>query len=582
MNNTNLVDFIEIESIESAGIEDVFDLNVPETSCFFANGMLVHNCSEIPLSANYDSCRLLLVNAASYVKNKFTSKSQFDWVLFSKHVQKAQRLMDDLVDLEIECIQKIIDKIESDPETDEIKSVELNLWKNVVKAGKDGRRTGLGMTGIGDVLAYLGMRYGSEESVLFVEKLYSCFAVAAELSGTILAEERGNFAVYDYNLEKNNPYLLRVAACSSEFEKRWKKFGRRNISLTTTAPCGSVSVLTQTTSGIEPAYLLHYKRRKKINQNDTTSRVDFVDQLGDKWQEFDVYHHGLRDWMKITGETDITKSPYWDSTADKIDWSASVDLQAAAQKYISHAISKTCNLPSSVTVDLVSDVYKKAWHAGLKGFTVYRDGSRTGVLVSADKKDKTKEDDSGQPVSVVESHAPKRPKDLPCDIHRVTVKGDQYLVLVGLLDGKPYEIFAGLSEYVEIPKKIKNGILVKNGKKDGVSTYNLSIPLGDDDHMTFKDVVELFQNKTHGAFTRTISLCLRHGIPVQYLSDQLRKDKHSDITSFSNVIARVLSKSYIIDDNESSDKTCPSCNNKSLLYQEGCLQCSNCGYSKCS
>jgi ribonucleoside-diphosphate reductase alpha chain len=551
------------------------------SDCYTSKGfgtVSTNPCSEIPLSANYDSCRLIVVNALSYVRNSFKKSSNFDFDLFANHVKKAQRLMDDLVDLEIECIERIIKKIESDPETDSIKSVEMNLWKSVIKAGQQGRRTGLGLTGIGDTVAALCMQYGSTESIEFVEKLYAALAVATETSSTELAEERGVFQVYDYELEKANPYLLRVAALDKNFAARWKKFGRRNISTTTTAPCGSISLCAKTTSGIEPAFLLQYKRRKKINTQDANSKVDFVDQLGDKWQEYEVYHHGVKAWMEATGKTDITQSPYWNSTADKIDWEKSVDLQAAAQKYISHAISKTCNLPNTVTVETVSNIYMKAWKTGCKGFTIYRDGSRSGVLVSSEKK---YEDVEAQPAKVIETHAPKRPLQLPCDIHRVKVKGESYLAFVGLLNDKPYELFCGLSEHVEVPKKIKRGFLVKNSKSAGLSTYNLKIPLGDDDEVTFKDVVTMFENQTNGAFTRTLSLALRHGTPIQYICEQLGKDKHSDMQSFSTVIARVL-KTYIKDGTEvASEKSCPTCSNTGLIYQEGCITCPACGYSKC-
>jgi ribonucleoside-diphosphate reductase alpha chain len=367
----------------------------------------------------------------------------------------------------------------------------------------------------------------------------------------------------------------------------WVKYGRRNIALTTTAPAGSVSCLTQTTSGIEPAYLLSYTRRKKINPNDTASRVDFIDQLGDKWQEYKVYHHGFKKWMDATGKVDeqIAESPYWKATSNDVDWPMSVKLQAAAQKWVCHAISKTCNLPNDVTREVVADVYMAAWEAGCKGFTVYRDGCRTGVLVQDTPKETNKVDSDSQPETMIENHAPKRPKELPCDIHRINVKGSEgqesYLVLVGRLEGKPYEIFCGLSHHVEVPKKAKVGNLIKNGKKDGVATYNLQIPVGDDDNLVFKDIVELFSNPNHGAFTRSLSLALRHGVPVQYVVEQLQKDKYSDMQSFSRVLARVL-KGYIPDGAKStSDKTCPECGSNSLVYKEGCVTCNSCSWSKC-
>jgi ribonucleoside-diphosphate reductase alpha chain len=535
-------------------------------------------CSEIGLSANYDACRLLLLNASSYVVHPFTDKSYFDFELFQKHVILAQRLMDDLVDLEIEMISKILNKINSDPESERSKRVARELWENVIKTGQIGRRTGLGLTGIGDAVAMLNVVYGSQTSVDVVESIYRNLAVATELSSTILAEERGTFSIFNYELEKNNPYLNRVADASPEFKNRWQQFGRRNISTTTTAPCGSVSLLSQTTSGIEPAFLLSYKRRKKINTNDITATVDFVDALGDKWQEYVVYHHGVKQWMDITGETNIELSPYYGATSNDVDWEMSVKLQAAAQKYISHSISKTCNLPNNATKELVDAVYRLAWKTGCKGITVYRDGSRDGVLVSNDsKKDEKKQT---TPTNFQQHSAPKRPITLPCDIHQVRINGEAWTVLMGLYEGKPYEIFAGLSKYVELPKKIKTGTLVKNGKKDGIVTYNLVVGQGDD-AVTLKDIVSLFDNSTNTAFTRTISLSLRHGAPVQYVAEQLLKDKTSDMQSFSRVISRVL-KNYIENGAKpSGGQKCPDCGSDKLMYSEGCISCV-CGWTKCS
>jgi ribonucleoside-diphosphate reductase alpha chain len=329
---------------------------------------------------------------------------------------------------------------------------------------------------------------------------------------------------------------------------------------------------------------LGYKRRRKINPNDFEARVDFVDPLGDKWQEYMVYHHGFKKWMDATGKTfeQAGESPYAGATSNEIDWVKKVDMQAAAQKWICHSISNTTNIPNQTTVEVVKDIYMRGWETGCKGVTIYRDGSRTGVLVADEPKKETEKEEE-QPEKILENHAPKRPKELICDIHRVNVKGESYLVLVGMLNGTPYEVFAGLSEHVEVPKKAKTGILIKNGKKDGVATYNLRIPVGDDDSVLFKDVVELFSNKVYGAFTRTISLALRHGVPVQYLVEQLRKDKNSDITSFSSVIARVLSKGYIPDGTKATiEKTCGDCGSTNLAYQSGCVTCMNCGSSKCS
>jgi ribonucleoside-diphosphate reductase alpha chain len=544
-------------------------------------------CSELILSA-YDSCRLLLLNLTKFVVKPFGSLAYFDFDRFREVSYKAQKLMDDLVDLELEAIDKILAKIAADPETTAVKRLEHDLWLKIREATAGGRRTGLGVTGLGDALAMIGVKYGSPESIAETEKIYRELALAGYSASVDMARDRSTFPVYDWNMEVESPFLRRIMEEDPDLTRRWKKYGRRNIALTTTAPAGSVSVVTQTTSGIEPAFLLVYTRRKKITATDVQSRVDFIDELGDKWQEYKVYHHGFKQWMDSTGctEEQIESSPYYGATSDKIDWTASVKLQAAAQKWVCHAISKTCNLPSDVSKETVADVYMTAWESGCKGFTVYRDGSRSGVLVAAGAKKEEKTD--GQPTKIEPNHAPKRPKELPCDIHRINVKGpdgpESYLVLVGKLAGAPYEIFCGLSSHVEVPKKSKVGTLIKNGKKEGVATYNLMIPYGEDDCLLFKDVVELFANPLYGAFTRSLSLNLRHGIPVQYIVEQLQKDKHSDMQSFSRVIARVL-KTYIPDGTKStSDKKCPECGGESLTYSAGCPQCTNpaCGWTKCS
>lgn len=532
-------------------------------------------CGEIPLSP-YDSCRLMVVNLTSFVDEPFTVNARFNFSRFNNAVHVAQRLMDDLVDLEIECVDRVLAKIESDPQPQHVKQIEWNLWHKIKAAGRNGRRTGLGITGLGDALAALNQRYGSDESIRTTEQIYRQLAVGAHCASLIMASERGAFPVWDYEKEKDHEYLNRIMdACGPDFVDMWKKTGRRNIALTTTAPVGSVSCLTRTTSGIEPAFLLSYKRRRKITQGDLTSRVDFVDPMGDKWQEYTVYHHWFKKWMDITGKTDPKESPYWGGTANDIDWVKSVDIQAAAQKWIDHSISKTCNLPNSATRETVNDVYLRAWKSGCKGFTVYRDGCRTGVLVATEEPKKKVDDDR---------LVPKRPKSLDCDIHRATIRNgevaESWLVLVGLNDGKPYEVFCGIPENIEIPKKYKSGSLIKNGKRDGVTTYNLQVPVGDDDNLVFKDILNLFDNPTQGAFTRTISLALRHDVPLHYVVEQLQKDKSSDMFSFARVIARVL-KGYIKDGTKSAEKGCPECGNSELVYQEGCLSCKACGYSKC-
>ena len=565
------------------------------TSCGFTSTS-TNPCAELLLCPD-DSCRLLLVNLHNFVENKFTQNAKFNYDHYRNVVMKAQRLMDDLVDLEIEAIDKIINKIENDKEPEDVKAREFNLWKRIKTKAQNGRRTGLGITALGDAIAELGMKYGSDQSIDFTSEVYRNHCVSAYRSSCIMAQERGAFPVYDENLEKDNEFLNQVKD-EEDIRKLMSIAGRRNIALLTTAPAGSVSIMTQTTSGCEPVFKIQYKRRKKINVGDENTPVDYVDPMGDKWQEFTVSHHGFNEWKRITGlsDDDIEKSPYWGATANDIDWLKKIELQAAAQKWVDHAISNTVNLPENVSVDTVKQIYMKGWETGCKGVTIYREGSRSGVLVSDDTKtvkssnpedielkfqELINKNPEYRPKNILMSPAPKREKELPCDIHRVNVKGESYLVVIGLLNGQPYEIFAGLSAHVEVPKKVKSGILIKNGKNsDGLATYNLKIPFGDDDHIMFKDIVNLFDNPMHGAFTRTLSLSLRHGVKIQHIVEQLRKDKHSDIFSFSSCIARVLSKNYI-KDGTSSRETCPGCGGKNLNYQQGCVTCMDCGHSKC-
>ena len=545
---------------------------------FGHNSICTNPCGEIVLPA-YDACRLLVLNLASYVANPFTKRAAFDFKKFHQHTLVAQRLMDDIIDLEIECVDKILAKVQADPESEEAKRIEQNLWQKIRAMNISGRRTGLGITALGDALAMLGIKYGSKDSIEMTRKIYRALAVGAHTSSCIMAKERGAFPIFNYKLEKDHEYLKGIFAdCAPEVRKMWRATGRRNIALTTTAPTGSVSSQTQTSSGIEPVYLLSYVRRKKHNPSDKNARVDFTDAMGDKWQEFTVYHHGVQKWMDVTGETDISKSPYHGATSNDIDWVASVDLQAAAQESIDHSISKTCNLPESVTKEVVSQVYMRAWEKGCKGFTVYRDKCRDGVLI---QKSEAKKKVDGRPVEIERVEAPKRPLELPCEIKKAKIQGEQWTIFVGLFNGKPYEIFGGLSKYVDIPNKHKTGKIVKNGKVDGITSYNLVLGEGDD-QMLIKDIANVFENGNFGAFTRTISLALRHGTPVQYVVEQLQKDKHSEITSFSTVIARVL-KNYIQDGTKSTaERKCPQCGKEnSFAYQEKCLTCMGCGWSKC-
>ena len=526
-------------------------------------------CSEITLSA-YDSCRLLLLNLAGFVKNPYTSQAEFDYKAFNKCAQKSQRLMDDLIDLELECVDRIVDKIRKDPESADTKRVEISLWEKIKKAALDGRRTGLGITGLGDTLAMIGLKYGTPESIEETEKIYKEMAIAAYESSCRLASERGAFPVYNYKKEMDNPFMERLFEASPELRILHRKHGRRNIALTTTAPCGSVSTLTQTTSGIEPAFMLKYTRRKKINPNDSDAKVDFVDDLGDKWQEFDVYHHGFKKWMDATGKEEISESPYDQSTANEINWESAVDLQAAAQKWVCHAISKTINLPSDVSIEDVKKVYWRGWKKGLKGVTVYRDGCRTGVLV-------TKTDEN---VTFKTHSAPSRPEELTCSIHHATIKGEAWTILVGLMDGRPYEVMGGLQKYIEIPRKYKKGTIIKHHYKTRNSRYDLRIGKNGDE-ILIKDIVDVFDNPNHAGFTRTISLALRHGAPIQYVVEQLQKDTEMDMFSFSKVIARVL-KSYIKDGTVPGATVCENCGAEdTLIYQEGCVTCTSCGHGKC-
>ena len=546
-------------------------------------------CGEIILSP-YDSCRLMLLNLTSFVSSAWEDSATFDFEKFAEVTYKAQRLMDDMVDLEIEQVNKIIKKIKDDPESKETKSIELQLWTNIKTQALRGRRTGLGITGLGDTLAMLGERYGSDKSIEWTEEIYKALAISAYRSSIMMAKERGSFKVFNANKEEGHPFLERIWSVDPELKEMNQKYGRRNIALTTTAPAGSVSVLTQTTSGIEPAFMLHYTRRKKLTGQDEKARIDFIDESGDKWQEFTVYHHGFKQWMDSqihTGEINAQieydndhlagLSPYAGATANEIDWVAKVKMQAAAQKWVCHAISNTTNLPADVDIDTVKQVYMTGWELGCKGVTVYRDGSRAGVLVSTESKS----EDPRESQEIIPRSAPKRPEEMPCDIHQVNIKGEAWTILIGRMGGKPYEVIGGLSEYVEIPKKYTAGKIRRRSRKSINSKYDLIVGTNGDEFI-IKDVVKVFDNPNHSAFTRTISLALRHGVPVQYMCEQLQKDKDMDMFSFSKSIARCLKK-YIQDGTKASngvfDSAC--CDNPNIVYQEGCATCLNCGMAKC-
>ncbi len=535
-------------------------------------------CGEIILSP-YDSCRLMLINLTSFVQNSWTQEAYFEWGKFAEIVQKAQRLMDDMIDLEIEQIEKIMEKIRRDPEPKEVKETELTLWHKIRQAAAVGRRTGLGITGLGDCIAMLNQQYGDPLSIKTTEEIYKWLAQNSYESSIQLAKERGAFTCWMHEKEKDHPFLERIiSSLLPERQEDYRKYGRRNIANTTTAPAGSVSCLTQTTSGIEPAFMLYYKRRKKV-QND--EEVTFVDDLGDKWTEYLVYHHKFKEWMEFTSECEwhaddnpdnaVSHSPYANATANEIDWVSKVELQAAAQKWVCHAISNTTNLPSDIDVETVKNVYMKGWETGCKGITVYRDGSRSGVLVSTEEKKEEK---------FVQRDAPKRPDELDCDVFHTSVKGERWVVMVGLLEGKPYEVLGGEAKQIEIPRKHSKGTLTKRVFKTQNSKYDLTVG-ADDDELKIKDVVSAFDNPNHAGYTRVISTSLRHGVPVQFLVEQMQKDKNADLFSFSKVISRCL-KTYIKDGTKSSSKVCESCGaENSIVYQEGCEMCKACGHSKC-
>ena len=544
-------------------------------------------CGEIILSP-YDSCRLMLINLTGFVKNKWSKNRKFDFKSFSETVQKAQRLMDNMVDLEIEQVEKIIKKIDDDPESKEVKQIERDLWTNIQTMAELGRRTGLGITGLGDALAMLNLQYGGKKSIKLTEEIYRALAVNAYYSSCVLAKERGAFLVHDHNKEIGHPFLERIWKENPEIKEMNEKSGRRNISITTTAPAGSVSVLTQTTSGIEPAYMLLYTRRKKITSQDEGARVDFIDDSGDKWQEYTVYHHGFKEWIEQSifqndnsPEEMVELSPYKCSTASEIDWVAKVKMQAAAQKWVCHAISNTTNLPADADVETVKDVYMTGWELGCKGVTVYRDGCRDGVLVSKNEDEDT---DPRNSEKIIIRSAPKRPELLDCDIHQANIKGEAWTLLVGLMDGTPYEIIGGLAEYIEIPRRYAAGQIRRRPRKSMPSKYDLIFGQNGDE-MTIKDIVKVFDNPNHSAFTRTISLALRHGVPTQYLVEQLLKDKDADLFCFSKVIARCLKK-YIADGTKVSNGVlecdCEISENRNVVYQEGCATCLTCGTAKCA
>ena len=547
-------------------------------------------CGEIPLCP-YDSCRLLAVNLFGYVDNPFTKEASFNFPKFKEHAQMALRIMDDIVDLEQEKVDRIIDKIEKDPEYQEIKARELNLWKKIKEKCEQGRRTGVGITAEGDMLAGLGFRYGTDEATDFSEKVHQTLAVEAFRSSVNLAKERGAFPIYDTEREANNPFIARLREADPELYKEMAEHGRRNIALLTIAPTGTVSIMTQTTSGIEPAFQVSYKRRRKVNPNDQNSRVDFVDEVGDSWEEYHVFHHNFTVWLvangfdpdTLTTRTEqeildiIAQSPYAKATANDVDWVAKVKMQGRIQKWVDHSISVTVNLPEHVDEDLVNQVYLTGWQEGCKGVTIYRDGSRSGVLIS-DSERKKEEAEEWK-----ESRAPKRPEKLEADVIKFNNNQEKWIAVVGLLHGRPYEVFTGRAEdSFSILGHVDHGWVIKSRTEDGLSRYDFQYQDKDGFKITIEGLSRTF-NKEYWNYAKLISGVLRHGMPLPYavdVVDGLNLNEES-LNTWKNGVVRALKK-YIPNGTQAVENKCPKCEQDSLVYEEGCLTCKNCGHSKCS
>ncbi|MDR2853695.1 MAG: adenosylcobalamin-dependent ribonucleoside-diphosphate reductase, partial [Prevotellaceae bacterium] len=554
-------------------------------------------CGEIPLCP-YDSCRLLAVNLYSYVKNPFTPSAEFDFELFKQHIALAQRIMDDIIDLEMEKIDKIIDKIKSDPEDSDIKNTEFQLWEKIKRKTLLGRRTGVGTTGEGDMLAALGLRYGTDEATDFSEEVHKQIALAAYRSSVEMAKERGAFEIYNAERERNNPYIKRLKEADPELYEQMTKYGRRNIACLTIAPTGTTSIMTQTTSGIEPVFMPVYTRRRKVNPNDKNVSIDYVDDIGDSFEEYTIFHHKFVIWMVANGydvtkkytkeEIDelVAKSPYYKATANDVDWLKKVQMQGRIQKWVDHSISVTINLPNNASEELVGQLYEEAWRCGCKGVTVYRDGSRSGVLVAQEEKkdaDKPEEKERDKNCFCIEPQQLTRPKELDCDIVRFQNAKDKWIAFVGLFNGRPYEIFTGIADDEEgilLPKTVDKGKIVKitdeNGKRYDFQFTN---------KRGFKTTVEGLSHKFDPEFwnyAKLISGVLRYGMPIDQvvkLVSGLQLNSES-INTWKVGVERALKK-YIPDGTEISEQECPTCGQKTLIYQEGCLTCKSCGYSRC-
>lgn len=545
-------------------------------------------CGEIPLCP-YDSCRLLAINLYSYVVNPFTAEAFFDYDLFKKHVTIAQRIMDDIIDLELEKIQKILAKIDADPEGDDVKRTERELWEKIYKKSGAGRRTGVGITAEGDMLAALGLHYGTDEANAFAENVHKVLALSAYRSSVTMAGERGAFSIYDAEREKNNPFINRLREADPELYKEMVKHGRRNIALLTIAPTGTTSLMTQTTSGIEPVFLPVYKRRRKVNPGDAEVHIDYVDETGDAFEEYLVFHHKFMVWMKVNGydvdkkySTDeiddlVKKSPYYKATSNDVDWMMKVKMQGSIQKWVDHSISVTINMPSDVKEEIVNDLYIEAWKCGCKGCTVYREGSRSGVLISA--KDKKEIPECKRP-EVTEV----RPKVLEADVVRFQNNKEKWVALVGLLDNVPYEIFTGLlddDEGIMLPKTVVKGRIIKNYDENGNKHYDFQFENKRGYKTTIEGLSEKF-NKEYWNYAKLISGVLRWRMPIDQvikLVSSLEFD-NDNINTWKVGVERALKK-YVVDGTEAKGQKCPNCGNETLIYQEGCLICKTCGSSRC-
>ncbi len=546
-------------------------------------------CGEIPLCP-YDSCRLLAINLFSYVENPFTEQAKFDFDLFKKHVALAQRIMDDIIDLELEKIDNILRKIDEDPEVEDVKTIERNLWINIKRKAEEGRRTGVGITAEGDMLAALGIRYGSKKGNKFSIEVHKTIAIEVYRASVYLAKERGAFSIFDANREKDNPFINRLKEADSKLYYEMLEYGRRNIALLTIAPTGTTSLMTQTTSGIEPVFMPVYKRRRKVNPNDKNVRIDFVDEVGDSWEEYVVFHHRFKQWMEVNGieisknlsqsELDdlIKKSPYYKATSNDVDWLSKVQMQGAIQKWVDHSISVTINLPNDATEELVGELYLKAWEEGCKGVTVYRDGSRSGVLISNDEK---KED---KPQDLLTAFPKKRPQVLESDVVRFQNSKEKWIAFIGLINDKPYEIFTGLADDEDgilIPRWVNDGLIIKNRNEDGTSRYDFQYK----NKRGYKTTIEGLSHKFNPEFwnyAKLISSTLRHGMPIDKIVDlinSLQLDSES-INTWKNGVVRAL-KRYVEDGTKAKGHVCDNCKSDNLIYQEGCLTCKDCGSSKC-